>query len=229
MKEQIRFYVDGLFAEIPPSAESEAMKFELLDSLVNKYDDYINMGISEQVAYSKVVNSVGDFSEISRELQRNISVVDPLASPDAFYARQERRHKRHAILLSVGIGLYVISLAAVIAIPSELGVVMMFVIAAIATVMVILANTLYGKKNSIKQGEQFVEDFQTWRQENDEKVKTRKLFESAFWIIITVIYLIVSFLTGAWHITWIIFLLGASLSELIKGILLLNNPKKSDS
>lgn len=40
----------------------------------------------------------------------------------------------------------------------------------------------------------------------------------AYWILITAIYLLVSFLTGAWHITWIIWVASPAIEILIKGI-----------
>ena len=109
MQEQIRFYVEGLFADVPPSGEAEALKYELLDSLLTKYANYIDMGMSEQVAYSKVVNSVGDFEEISRELRSVPYQTGETDLREDYYRRQAQKNKRRAILLSVGIGLYVIS------------------------------------------------------------------------------------------------------------------------
>ena len=119
-------------------------------------------------------------------------------------------------------------MAAVVAIPSEPGVVMMFVIAAIATALVILANTLYGGKNKEAPPAQFVQDFQTWRQEHEESEKKTQVFGGAIWLLIVAIYLLVSFLTRAWHLTWIIFLVGGALDALVKGIIVLVRSNKTN-
>ena len=39
------------------------------------------------------------------------------------------------------------------------------------------------------------------------------------WSLIVALYLIISFLTGAWHITWIIFLIGGAVDSLLKAVL----------
>ena len=38
------------------------------------------------------------------------------------------------------------------------------------------------------------------------------------WSIIVVIYFIISFMTMAWHITWIIFLIGSAIQGIIHAI-----------
>lgn len=46
----------------------------------------------------------------------------------------------------------------------------------------------------------------------------RKNISSAMWSLIVALYLIISFLTGAWHITWIIFLIGGAADSLLKAV-----------
>ena len=38
---------------------------------------------------------------------------------------------------------------------------------------------------------------------------------SALWMLMTVVYFLLSFRTGAWHVTWIIFIVGASINCMI--------------
>jgi hypothetical protein len=44
-----------------------------------------------------------------------------------------------------------------------------------------------------------------------------------YWMIIVVIYLLVSFFTMAWHITWLIWLVGGAIAQAIKMIYEINN------
>ena len=51
--------------------------------------------------------------------------------------------------------------------------------------------------------------------------KIRKQIEDILAVITTIIYLFISFATGAWHITWIIWLIFGLLSEILKLIFML--------
>ncbi len=41
---------------------------------------------------------------------------------------------------------------------------------------------------------------------------------SAYWVMMAAVYLLVSFLTGAWYLTWIIWVASPAIETLIKGI-----------
>ena len=63
-----------------------------------------------------------------------------------------------------------------------------------------------------------VEEFKEWQDRNDSSVRAMKSIKSALWSLIVVVYLIVSFMTGAWHITWVIFLIGSAIEKIIQSI-----------
>lgn len=44
----------------------------------------------------------------------------------------------------------------------------------------------------------------------------RSAWNSAMWLIITSLYFILSFATGAWYITWIIFIIGAAITPIVR-------------
>lgn len=44
----------------------------------------------------------------------------------------------------------------------------------------------------------------------------RNAWNSALWLVITALYFILSFSTGAWYITWIIFVIGAAVVPIVK-------------
>ena len=192
MQEQIRFYVEGLFADVPPSGEAEALKYELLDSLLTKYANYIDMGMSEQVAYSKVVNSVGDFEEISRELRSVPYQTGETDLREDYYRRATQRISAerssfggYRSLCHIGgrggrhsFGTWCcydcLSL-----LPSPL------------RWLFWLTPSTEEKKEAPPA--QFVQDFQTWRQEHEESEKKTQVFGGAIWLLIVAIYLLVSF------------------------------------
>ena len=61
-------------------------------------------------------------------------------------------------------------------------------------------------------------EFKEWKNNQDDKKRVRKSINSALWAIITVLYFLISFSTGAWYITWIIFLIGVAVENIIKAI-----------
>ena len=61
-----------------------------------------------------------------------------------------------------------------------------------------------------------VEEFRQWQDESKHKTKKRSAYLGAFWSLIVALYFIISFATMAWYITWIIFLIGAAVEQIIK-------------
>ena len=63
-----------------------------------------------------------------------------------------------------------------------------------------------------------MEDFKEWNSINSDRRQVFKALSSALWTLTVAVYLIVSFMTMAWHITWIIFLIAALLEGVLKAI-----------
>ena len=56
--------------------------------------------------------------------------------------------------------------------------------------------------------------------------KYKKHFFSLYWFFITILYLIISFCTKSWHLTWLIWLIAAFLEEVLSLIIDRFNEKK---
>lgn len=114
-------------------------------------------------------------------------------------AKQEDKKGKFARNIAIAVALYIISLVAIIGtstIGQEiLGVCLFFTIIAIATGIIIYSSIVYSKE----------------KEQKPEKEKKRDEVSKAVTDIIgligVVIYFLLSFTTGAWHITWIIFLI----------------------
>lgn len=61
----------------------------------------------------------------------------------------------------------------------------------------------------------FLEDSDT-EQPGTHREERKNAYASAMWLIIVVLFFVLSFATGAWYITWIIFLIGAALNPIIR-------------
>lgn len=116
--------------------------------------------------------------------------------------------KKRALLLSIGIFLYFLSIVFIICfeemnISSIIGVSGFLIICGIATSLIIYQAIVYSKKQ-IKE-----------KEENELSTKTKLITETVA-IIFLIIYLLISFTTMAWHITWIIWLIYAVIENIIK-------------
>lgn len=121
-------------------------------------------------------------------------------------------------MLAVSVILYICCVIPVITIQNEAGVCLMFVMIAIATALIIFrpdSNT--NEKNTVISDNSL-----------SQEQRLHKSIKGTVFSLFTAIYFIVSFITGAWHITWIIFLIAASVSKLINAILDLHQEIKSD-
>ena len=70
MKERIKEYIDLIFAEAPECAKTREMKEEMFANVSERYDDLINEGKSEAVAYNICISGIGDISELIEDIKR---------------------------------------------------------------------------------------------------------------------------------------------------------------
>jgi uncharacterized membrane protein len=204
MNDRIKAHVDSLFEGAPQTRKVLDLKEELLANLNSKYDDLISGGAADDDAYRSVIAGIGDISELVRQIQNESAF-------NSHYPTQER--KKNALLVAIAVGLYIISPMCVVAFNDK-GVLVMFALIAVATGILIynrMTRTRY-----IKEDETIVEEFKQWKSENSETKQLRKSISSVLWPLIVVIYLAFSFLTGAWGISWIIFIIGVFIEGVIK-------------
>lgn len=70
MEYNIRAYVDELFRDAPDTQRAYEMKVELVQNLVDKYNDLVASGKSEEDAYNITIYGIGDISELLEEMRR---------------------------------------------------------------------------------------------------------------------------------------------------------------
>ena len=122
-------------------------------------------------------------------------------------AKKENFKSNFARNIAIAVAMYILSVVAIIAAAEVfgqpvLGVCVFFVIVAVATSLLIYNGIYYSKESDAKKEE-----------------KENSLIKQVTGIIGTIgliIYLFVSFMTQAWHITWIIFLIVGLLNEIVK-------------
>lgn len=219
MEDNLRNYMDNVFSDIQPTKKSVELKEEILQNLIDKYHDLIDDGKSSEAAYNLAIASLGDTSELLESFRKTENTYDlQYDSEETLKAK-----KKSAVLFSTAIALYIISVIPPIIfsyisdkgfLGEVLGPCLMFVIIAVATALIIYNEMTKPKYK--KADDTLVEEFKEWQQQNDSDTRALKSITSALWSLVIVVYILVSFLTGAWYITWVIFLIGAAIEKIIK-------------
>lgn len=215
MQQKLRDYIDGLFKEAPRTKKAVEVKEEILQNLLDKYEDMIANGKSEEAAYNIAIASIGDISELLKELKGM-----PHLSEEELQSMQSEK-QRSALITSIAIMLYILCVVPVILFHNTVGLLLLFLMVAVATGLLIYNHMT--KPQRVQNDDTIAEEFKEWRESSSDKRRLLKSIQSALWAIVVVVYVIVSFTTYAFHITWVIFIIGAAASNIIKALFDLKN------
>ena len=217
MREQLIQYVELLFAG---TQDCEDMKQEILQNTLDRYDDLLAEGKVPEAAYRLAIAGIGDINEILGTQKQD--------APAVSYAWVKKETKDNdtptkKLMRAVAIGLYILCPLPMF-ILSEMGMEIiglcgMLSIVAVATVLIILG----GKKSVEFEAEVKSNSTLTPKQE------LRKAIQSILNTLTLILYLLISFSTKAWYITWLIFPISGALWGLIKAILDLKEAAKNEN
>lgn len=216
MEDKLRAHMDHLFRDVPPTKKAVELKEEILQNLIDKYHDLIEEGKSPEAAYNIAVASIGDVSELVSSLQESAEAPDPMLS-------EEYRNwkKRYNVIIPVAVMLYILSvippiICDALSISDDIGACFLIAIVAIATALIVSINM--AKPSVPKADATMMNEFKEWKSSKDKNKSLFKSLSGVLWSLILVAYFLISFATGAWHITWLIFLIGGSLESVMKAI-----------
>lgn len=205
MREQLIQYVKLLFAGTPNSYD---MQQEILQNTLDKYDDLISQGKTPEAAYRLAISGIGDISEILG------SDPAPTTPPATSLSPQPEQTNKKKWMRAVAIGMYICCVIPLFIFGNigngVLGLCLMFVMIAAATVLIIMASN--GSKDDDDEEKKESDRYQ-------QKHPLYKTYKSISGWLTLGIYLVVSFATGAWYITWLIFPISACIDSVIKAIL----------
>ena len=213
MENKLRAYMEELFSEVTPTKQAVELKEEILQNLMDKYHDLLAEGKSPEAAYNIAVASIGDTDELLSTLKQGTQTFSQ--------EQLENRRKKSAILISISVMLYILSVIPVILFEQFgyeiIGVSLMFIMVAIATGLIIY--NAMTKPKYLKKDDRMVEEFKEWKtNQYSPNRSAMKAINSAIWSITVVIYMIISFTTFAWHITWVLFLIAAAVQGVVKAV-----------
>jgi len=206
MREQLRQYVELLFAGAP---DSDEIKEEILQNTLDRYDDLIAQGKVPEAAYRLAITGIGDIQEILGSVsETSPSFSVPARAPEEDAAAAKRRRIR-----AIAIGLYIVCIMPLIVL-SELGLSTLSLCATLSIVAVATVAMIQNREPDEEEQQQSQQ-----RETHAPRQELRKSISSLLGIVTLIVYLIVSFATGAWYITWLIFPLSGAVKGLIKAIL----------
>lgn len=205
MREQLIQYVKLLFAGNP---DADDMQQEILQNTLDRYDDLIEQGKAPEAAYRLAIAGIGDITELLDAPRTEITAE---SAP-----KETGSSKKH--LQAIAIAMYICCVIPVIALANVgdgiLGVCLMFVMIAAATALIIVSSGKSKKEAAAQEA---------------PKSKLEKAISSVSGIVTLVIYLGISFWSGAWYITWLVFPISGAIDGLVKAIIDLKEAKKDEA
>lgn len=214
MEEKLRAYMDSIFRDVKPNRKSVELKEEILQNLIDKYNDLVGEGKTQEAAYNIAISGIGDIDEILDGMEK----IPPVSAQPTTeeIEKLEKHRKKSAILTSIAVVLYILSVLPTILMDThgDIDVALMFIMVAVATALLIYNH--YTRPIYKKYDDTIVENFKEFNHQSDSNRLALKAVNSALWSMTVAIYFLISFWTMAWHITWIIFLIAAAIEKIIK-------------
>lgn len=209
MKEKIRQHFNMIFIDAPKTRKAIDLKEEMMQSAMDKYDDMVADGYSEEDAYENVIHSIGDVTELFPAVEER----NPL-----FLSEQDRKKK--ALLKSIATGMYILAGAVFFYFgasghDAELGFVLAILLCIAPTVMLVYAANMYPDYNR-KEDPDMVEQYKEAKYGRYKEQAVRRSINSIIWSVSLILYFVISFASYQWHLTWIIFLIAFCLQAIVK-------------
>lgn len=227
MDERIRQYFNTIFAEAPKTRRALDLKQEMMQSAIDKYNDMVADGYSEEDAYQNVINSIWDVTELFPEVEeKNLLVLS------------EKDRKKKAMMTACAVGCYIFAGAIFLAcgmlsdsmgfdedIMMAYGFVLAVIICIPPTVMLVYAANMYPDYTK-REKQDMVDRIKEVNYHNNKERAVLKTINSLIWIVTLIIYFAISFSTYAWHVTWIIFLIAACARKIVQLVTELKTEEK---
>ena len=216
MKEQLIQYVNLLFAGAPGS---EDIKQEILQNTLDRFDDLIAQGKSPEAAYRLAITGIGDINEILNAAPGKAAApVQTEVRPAQPETEEDIKRKK---IRAVAVAMYILCAVPLI-ILSEFG-------AEILGLCLTLAIVAFATYLMIMTGRKDDDDEDAEKESREEKHPLKESIGNIIWVGGLIIYFGLSFYTGAWHITWLLFPIMACARGLSDAIIDLMEVKNNEN
>ena len=194
MREQLIHYIDLLFAGAKDAGD---IKQEILQNTLDRYDDLIAQGKSPESAYSLAISGIGDINEI-------------LTGPAPQETREKTSQRKNAlrdVRLSnaAAFMFFILCPIPVILLENAIGVCLLLAMVAAGVGLLVF----FGRETPENK-------------EPDPRSPLHRILHGIIWGGGLALYFWLSFSTGGWYITWLIFPIIGCLCRLVTAVFLLN-------
>lgn len=183
MRDQLTQYVNLLFAG---TTGAEEIRQEILQNTLDRYDDLIAQGKTPQAAYQLAISGIGDVSEIINGRPQTAPET-PRPSPEV-----EEEKPVNKWYKGVAIALFILCAVPILIFEDAIGVCLCLAMVAAGVALLVI----FGKEEKHNENSS---------EKDEPRSSVNKAITGAIGTIGLCVYLLVSFTTGAWAITWIIF------------------------
>ena len=221
MNKKIKNYVEVLFSDVPSTRKARELKEEILSNMNDHFEAHLAEGMSENQAYTESIKDLGDVDELLNDFIPEEKQKEPV---DDFRRKRARN-------VAVSVMLYFLGIILVAAIPGFTalsdedgnvaaaglaGTVLMFICWAFATGLLIYTGINRPHSDKEYSGNGSAGKKHTGKRHYGNDVLDAVM--NVYWLIVLIIYLAVSFVTHAWYITWMIFLIGVAVNKFINAL-----------
>lgn len=211
MNEKLREHIETLFREAPPTKKTVELKEEILQNLLDKYNDLLAEGKSEEAAYNIAIASVGDLGPLIRELK---SV--PAFTPEQQATMQQDQEKR-ARYTSIAIALYILALVPLFSFHGTWRVLCTLGLIAAATGLLVYLNMT--KPQGARGEGTLAEEFRVWRQSSTNQHQVYRSLCVALWALAFVAFFLIILVAGRyWYVAWLVFALAGAVNAILKAV-----------
>lgn len=211
MEKRLKQYIDFLFSEAGNDSRANEIKEEIYSNTLDRYRDVLAQGKNENEAFNIAVSGIGDVSAL-------------IAASGAGPARGDaaRSDRKKNPFVPAAVALYILCVVPVIIFGGigrlgVLGVCLMFVMIAAGTFLII-----YGRQGETtvpgESSEKKEIPTETW-EKIVETILDRPSVKAAWNAVVVLLYLLISFVSGAWHITWLIFIISMAIQKVIRAVM----------
>lgn len=217
MKQKLTEYVDAIFRSAALTVRNAELKEEILQNTLEKYDDLIADGKTPDEAYQAAVDGIGDISQLIEPAyvpprppeETAVSVrksakrapvearsgdEDNMDDEEDGYDSYDLTQRKRLLNNAIGaLWLVFVALYFLWSFASGRWYITWVIFLIGPCVTMLLEAAFY------------------WNVPQKRK-KVRGDCIGAMWMLTLTLYFVLSFATGAWHITWIMFLIAAALS-----------------
>lgn len=148
--DKIKKYLEFVFSDFKATSRVIELKEEIEGNLIEKMNDYIAEGMSEEEASLKAIGSLGNIEDVLKEIgvelnQVNQTNEDYLSVIDEEFKDHKRRYSRGSVLISLGVFLCIMSVSgfSISSFNESTAFILLFVSLIFAVPMFIVAGTTY--------------------------------------------------------------------------------------